>query len=164
MNFKLFVDLDGVLADFDTGVTSALGQAPHEMNPRSMWPRLAKYPGFYTHLPWMSDGHELWDYVSKFSPTILTGLPLGKWAEPQKREWCRRELGADVPVLTCLSRHKAELALSHTEDGDRMILIDDRIRQKESWEELGGIFILHTSAKQSIAELRELDSAFVLPG
>lgn len=36
------------------------------------------------HLEWMSDGQELWNSIVDLHPTILTGLPMGKWAEPQK--------------------------------------------------------------------------------
>lgn len=36
------------------------------------------------HLEWMSDGQELWNSIVGLQPTILTGLPMGKWAEPQK--------------------------------------------------------------------------------
>lgn len=36
------------------------------------------------NLDWMPDGRELWEGVESLQPTILTGLPMGKWAEPQK--------------------------------------------------------------------------------
>lgn len=32
----------------------------------------------------MPDGRELWGGVESLRPTILTGLPMGNWAEPQK--------------------------------------------------------------------------------
>lgn len=38
------------------------------------------------HLDWMPDGRELWEGVEQLHPTILTGLPMGTWAEPQKVE------------------------------------------------------------------------------
>jgi hypothetical protein len=34
------------------------------------------------------------------------------------------------------------------------VLVDDRLKTQESWEEMGGVFIFHTSAKNSIAELK----------
>lgn len=36
------------------------------------------------YLDWMEDGRDLWDGVRDLQPTILTGLPMGDWAEPQK--------------------------------------------------------------------------------
>ena len=95
--YRLFLDLDGVLADFDAGVLRAMGKLPSELTDRQMWPVLARTPGFYEHLPWTTDGRDLWEFSKRYSPVIVTGIPLGKWAEPQKRAWCARELGAEVP-------------------------------------------------------------------
>jgi hypothetical protein len=155
-NYTLFVDLDGVLADFDAGVKAATGKLPSEMRPKQMWPRLARTPQFYAELDWMPDGRELWEYVASHDPIVLTGLPMGKWAEPQKREWCRRELGAEVEVITCMSRRKPAIAAERTGSGATPVIVDDRDRIREAWEEMGGIFIHHKSARQSIAELKEL--------
>jgi hypothetical protein len=154
--YKLYLDLDGVLVNFEKGVLMATGQEVGELSPRRMWPILAKTPGYYANLEWMPDGRELWEFSQNFSPTILTGLPLGKWAEPQKRKWCQRELGKNIPVICCMTRDKAKMAFEDCEDGLTPILVDDRLKTQESWEEMGGIFIFHTSAKNSITRLKEL--------
>jgi len=156
MSIRLFLDLDGVLADFDAGVVQATGQRPSELGDRRMWPIVARTPGFYDKLPWMTDGRDLWDFASRFHPSILTGLPMGNWAEPQKRAWCARELGPDVPVLCCRSRDKALVASGLLGEGETMVLVDDRLKLKEAWVDLGGTFILHTSAHESIAALKQL--------
>ncbi|MCK5735211.1 MAG: hypothetical protein KAH21_01985 [Spirochaetaceae bacterium] len=159
-SYQLFVDLDGVLVDFDTGVRQAAGKEPSELHPRKMWPAIAGTKGFYDRLGWMPDGKELWKAVKNFNPVILTGLPMGKWAEPQKRSWCIRELGSDIPVITGMSRDKADLALVWMEEkkltGKTPILIDDRLKIKEPWEAAGGIFILHLNTGRSIEELKTL--------
>ncbi|AHC15021.1 hypothetical protein L21SP2_1636 [Salinispira pacifica] len=150
----LFVDLDGVLVDFDRGVKEVTGKLPHELSPREMWPRLAKSGDFYNRLHWMPDGRQLWDELKHMNPVILTGLPMGNWAEAQKRSWCARELGEDVEVITCMSREKAKKARERA--GTRIpVLIDDRLRLKEAWEEMGGIFIHHTDAVKSLRQLGE---------
>lgn len=158
--YQLFVDLDGVLADFDEGVRRITGKDPAELHPRRMWPAIAKTRGFYDSLNWMSDGRVLWDAVQDFDPVILTGLPMGKWAEPQKRSWCERELGPEIPVVTGMSRKKAELAAQWMEEnglGGRIpVLVDDRLKMKEAWEASGGHFILHLDAPGSIKELKAL--------
>jgi hypothetical protein len=74
---KLFLDLDGVLADFDRGVETLLGRNPHELPPPRMWSALAKAPEFYGTLEMMHDAQRLWDFCKPFRPTILTGLPRG---------------------------------------------------------------------------------------
>jgi hypothetical protein len=85
---------------------------------------------------------------------------MGKWAEPQKRSWCERELGADIPVVTGMSRNKAQLALSWLEEnglsGKIPVLIDDRLKLQEPWNAAGGIFILHLNTDDSLEKLREL--------
>ncbi len=159
MNYSLFIDLDGVLVDFDRGVLETTGKYPREQSPGRMWSILARTDDFYNILEWTDDGHSLWDYVQSFSPRILTGLPRGKWAEPQKRSWCSRELGPDVPVTTCMSREKAVQGRNLTPDGYTPLLVDDRLSLKEAWEEMGGIFIHHTSAENSIQMLRNVGLA-----
>jgi len=153
----LFVDLDGVLADFDRGVQALFsGKLPSELFAPVMWQRLATTPSFYEHLGWMPDGHELWDFAKPFSPIILTGLPLGNWAEPQKRAWCSRELGTDVEVLTCLSREKHKHAVAKIRPHTIPVLVDDRIKLKDAWVAAGGIFIHHRRSVESIESLRAL--------
>lgn len=156
LRYRLFLDLDGVLADFDRGVVQATGRTPDELGNRLMWPLLAKTPGFYDHLPWTADGRDLWDFARPFSPVIVTGVPLGKWAEPQKRSWCARELGADVEVICCLSREKGRHAAALLGPDETMVLVDDRLKVQPGWEEAGGRFVLHTSSADSIAALKEL--------
>ena len=154
--YHFFVDLDGVLADFDAGVQALFGRSPDELPPPVLWSRLAKTPGFYNELEWMNDGKELWNFVVKFGPTILTGLPRGTWAEPQKRSWCKRELGENVPVIACLSKEKPEKAKATVAKGIVPVLIDDRQSLQEAFEAIGGIFVHHRSSKGSLAELRKL--------
>ncbi|MFW5801966.1 MAG: hypothetical protein ACOCVC_08015 [Spirochaeta sp.] len=152
--YKLFLDLDGVLADFDHAVFALFGESPESIHPARMWSRLAKTPDFYAHLLWMEDGRILWDAVSHLQPTILTGLPRGTWAESQKREWCARELGPEVPVITCMSRDKHLQAAETRSNGLTPVLVDERGSLAEKWESAGGIFIHHRSARESIEELK----------
>ncbi|ADN02297.1 hypothetical protein [Spirochaeta thermophila] len=156
MPYRIFVDLDGVLVDFEKGVLEATGKRVDEQSPSEMWAVLARTPEFYARLDWLPDGRKLWEFLRPFKPTILTGLPLGRWAAPQKRTWCRIHLGPEVPVLTCLSRHKAATALEVLRPGEVPLLIDDRESLRPSWEEIGGIFIHHTSADATISSLTSL--------
>ena len=154
--FCLFMDLDGVLVDFDRGVERVTGGMPEDQPPRAMWPRLARTPGFYEHLDWLPDGPELWEYVRPLAPTILTGLPLGQWAVPQKLAWCARELGPEVPVITCMSREKARKAQEATPEAVTPVLVDDRASLREAFEAMGGVFLLHTAAGDTITRLSAL--------
>jgi hypothetical protein len=113
-----------------------------------MWRALARHPDFYGTLEFMQDAHLLWEFCRPYRPTILTGLPLGDWAPAQKRRWVANMLGADVPVITCMSRDKPKWsAPGH-------VLIDDRLSLRDGWGRAGGIFIHHIDAERSIAELQ----------
>jgi hypothetical protein len=156
VKIKLFVDLDGVLVDFDRGVREATGRLPREQEKKRMWPALARVPGFYDGLAWLPDGKSLWERLAPLGPTILTGLPMGGWARPQKLAWCGRELGLDVPVIACMSREKAVRARAATPADQRPLLIDDREALGPPLREIGGLFIHHRSADETLAELEKL--------
>lgn len=147
---KLFLDLDGVLADFDRGVQAVTGKRPEQLPLKQMWRALAQAPDFYGTLEMMHDAEILWTFCRPYDPTILTGLPLGDWAPDQKRRWVARMLGSGIRVITCMSRDK------HRFSGPGHVLVDDRATTREAWERAGGIFILHISAEQSIRELKAI--------
>ncbi|MFT8246207.1 hypothetical protein [Roseomonas sp. BN140053] len=146
----LFLDLDGVLADFDRGVQAVTGKRPEELPLKTMWAALARAPRFFDTLHFMEDAEALWRFCAPHQPTILTGLPLGSWAPEQKKQWVARMLGAHVPVITCMSRDKPRYS------GPGHVLVDDRASAQEGWERKGGTFVHHRSAERSIAALRQL--------
>jgi len=102
---RLFLDADGVLADFDRGARDLLGASPRdfiaEHGRGQFWKRLAKAPNFFGTLPEMADARVLFDAVKHLKPTILTGLPEGSWSAPQKVEWAAEHFPG-VPIVTCL--------------------------------------------------------------
>src|SRR5689334_4485972 len=81
---RLFLDADGVLADFDEGARRLLGMSVRDYERRhgrgAFWRKLALASNFYGSLPEMPDARLLFERVKHLKPTILTGLPLGKWA------------------------------------------------------------------------------------
>lgn len=149
----LFLDCDGVLADFDLGVTRLLGTTTEEFQARhgmgEFWKRLARAPDFYGTLEELPDAQRLFQAVRHLNPTILTGLPLGKWAAPQKERWAARHFPG-VPIITTMARKKH----LHMEEGD--VLVDDRLNHRDLWEKAGGIFVHHRDAESTLAELRPI--------
>ena len=156
IEYKLFLDLDGVLADFNRGVYELTGKQPEELKLKSMWGQIARSDRFFDRLSWTEDGRSLWSATQHLSPIILTGLPHGKWAAPQKRSWCARELGSEVSVITCMSRDKGITAKEYYTSPTIPLLIDDRVQNQAGWEKEGGHFILHRSAQESLAAMRSL--------
>lgn len=150
---QLFLDCDGVLADFDAGVKSALGMSARAFEARhgkgEFWRRLARTPDFYATLPLLGDARILFDAVRHLDPIILTGLPLGKWAAPQKMRWAEDHFPG-THMITCMARDKYR----HMTGND--VLVDDREDHRSKWEDAGGIFVHHRGAGESLAELARI--------
>ncbi len=148
---QLYLDCDGVLADFDKGATSILGLSPKKFEERHglgrFWQKLASAPDFYFSLPLMPDAMRLFDAVKHLDPIILTGLPRGNWAADQKMRWAAEHFPG-VRMITCMARDKRD----HAREGD--VLVDDNNKFRHLWEQAGGIFVHHKNAAQSIEELR----------
>ena len=148
----VFLDCDGVLADFDKGAAQIFGMAPGDYERRhglkQFWSKLAAAPDFFDTLEPLPDAPELFEAVRHLNPVILTGLPRGNWAEPQKRRWAARYFPGVEVIAT-----SAALKREHCSPGD--VLVDDRDKYRHLWEKAGGVFIHHRSASSSIRQLRE---------
>jgi hypothetical protein len=150
---RLFLDCDGVLADFDEGARRLFGMDPARFEAkngrREFWRRIANAKNFYGSLPEMADARLLFDGVEHLKPTILTGLPIGNWAAPQKVDWAAEHFPG-VPIITCMARDKHK----HMKRGD--VLVDDRENHRAAYEEAGVVFVHHTSAQDSLKQLAEI--------
>ena len=150
---RLFLDADGVLADFDRGAKELLGMSPRQFIARhgrgEFWKRLAGAKNFYGLLFEMPDARRLFDAVKHLEPTILTGLPLGSWAAPQKVEWAAEHFPG-VPIITCLASDKHR----HMHPGD--VLVDDREKHRQAYEAAGVVFVHHKNADDSLRQLAKI--------
>jgi hypothetical protein len=150
---QLFLDCDGVLADFDSVAEQVFGmpsrQAEQKLGPKQFWRKLRNHEDFYGSLPLRADARTLFDAVQHLNHIILTGCPLGKWAEEQKHRWAAVHFPG-TPMITCMASEKR----MHMKPGD--VLVDDFLKYKDLCEDAGGIFIHHTSADQTIVELRHI--------
>lgn len=151
MSRRLYLDCDGVLADFEKGATAVLGVHPRAFEKRHglgrFWARLASAPDFYFSLPLLPDAMELYEAVKHLDPVILTGLPRGNWAADQKVRWAAQHFPG-VRIITTLARDKRD----HAKQGD--VLVDDQLKHRHLWEEAGGIFVHHESAAETVEALK----------
>jgi len=158
---RLFLDADGVLADFDHGARRLLGSSPKEYIAKHgrgpFWKKLARAPNFFGTLPEMPDARILFDAVKHLKPTILTGLPEGNWPAPQKIEWAAEHFPG-VPIVTCLARDKHK----HMHPGD--VLVDDREKHRPAYEAHGVVFIHHKNAEDSLRRLAKIFPSVKTPG
>jgi len=157
---RLFLDADGVLANFDEGAKRLLGMSVRQFETKhgrgAFWKRLATAQNFYGSLPEMPDARVLFDAVKHLKPTILTGLPLGKWAAPQKVEWAAKHFPG-VPIITCMARDKHK----HMHDGD--VLVDDRENHRAAYEAAGVVFVHHKNADDSLRQLAKIYPSVRVP-
>src|SRR6267378_617727 len=129
---NLYIDLDGVLADFDKKKLETFGtlEVPDDI----MWHVYNKiYPDLFCWLALKPGAEVLFDYCKKYRPIILTALPKknSEKAESGKRFWVREWFG-DIRVITCFREEKQ----NYSKPGD--ILIDDNksnIREWNGWGE-----------------------------
>jgi hypothetical protein len=149
---EINLDLDGVHADFETGVKKLTGGLPHEIEKRHMWKAIAKAKTFFEDLDVLPDALELFQYVQATGvPTkVLTGMPTINDGAGQKRRWVARELCDKIEVVVLPSKDKRLHA------GPGKVLIDDRQDMITAWEIAGGIGILHRSTVETIGRLKAL--------
>lgn len=150
---RIYVDMDGVLADFDRLALEVVGEprsyeATH--GTQAFWKRIGAVTSFYRRLPKMVDADVLMAGVARVAlapPIILTGVPTSiPTAADEKRAWAAEHFPG-VQVITCFSKDKARYCLP----GDT--LIDDWPKYKALWEAAGGRFIVHTSAAETLQVL-----------
>jgi 5'(3')-deoxyribonucleotidase len=157
---RLFLDADGVLADFDHSVRRMFGMnakayiAKHGRG--AFWRELARAPNFYGDLPEMPDARALFDAVKHLKPTILTGLPQGSWAAPQKVKWAAEHFPG-VPIITCMAADKH----LHMHPGD--VLVDDREKHRAAYEAAGVVFVHHRNASDSLRQLAKIFPSVKVP-
>lgn len=153
-DFNLFVDLDGVLVDFEKGFEQAFGIRHDSVPENIMWQMINERERHWHDLPAMPGAIRLWTRLIAFKPTILTGCPRSigfKHADAGKRAWCERELTYETPVITCASRDKPKFMVKR---GD--VLIDDMTKNTYRWELAGGRAIHFENAEQAIAKFEAI--------
>jgi hypothetical protein len=102
-------------------------------------------------MPWMPDGKALWAFIAPLKPTLLSMRPNAvlEIGTLEKKEWARRELGPDVPVIVVPDRTGKS---PHATPG--AILIDDDVhRHAPAWIAKGGVYVHHVSAAETIKRL-----------
>ena len=160
----IYLDMDGVVADFDSYVSSLLGrkigwESTQDLSDEE-WERLASVDRLYYQFPLMPDATKLVAYVkslsTRFHVGFLTAVPRRSTipsAKDDKQAWVDKYFPGMRMDIGPYSHHKQKWC----KPGD--ILIDDRPSNIEQWTAVGGIAIYHTGdVNASIKRLNEVIS------
>lgn len=146
----LFVDMDGVLTDFNARYEQEFGKLPHEVRDNKergeygrLWNRFIDEQNFKS-LPYFQGAEELIEFINKLQGVrvcILTssgGFDRHRDVQDQKLFWLRSR-GIKWPAIVVPGRRfKARFA-----DGTNTALIDDTFDVIESFNSAGGVGIHH---------------------
>ena len=152
MSRRLYLDLDGVMADFDAHFPSTFGLNHRSMADDAMWETINAHPSYFRDMPPCAGAIEFFQEIKHLSPIILTACPKTNYANAaaQKRAWVREHLHPDLTVLPVLGgRHKP---LFMHAPGD--ILIDDWEKNIAAWLAAGGEGIHHIGFATTRERLR----------
>ena len=146
---KVYVDMDGVLADFFGEWQKLIGSDWRKV--KDIEPALQKIrdkDNFWLDLPLLPQAKNLLGVIKKVkgSYTILSSpLPNDPNSEPHKREWIKKNLSFFPPENVIITHDKPKYATNS--DGTPNILIDDFGKNIASWEAAGGEGFKHKDHK-----------------
>ena len=157
--YKIYCDMDGVLVDFDRGYKELTGMETHHADAQGkneFWDifknglknKQTSEKDYWVNLKWMPEGKELWNYIKKYNPSLLsapTRDPQSRWG---KRIWVKKNIPG-TPLILAAAHAKKNYADRNS------ILIDDRISNINDWNAAGGIGILHTSNQITLDKLKK---------
>ena len=164
----IYLDMDGVLADFNTAARHFLGankadQAEADRAgrwPESQWRKLVEVPNFYRHLPKMPQADELVALAYRFNRElgwdlrILTAIPTKNEVPDvfqDKFDWMAEHYPG---IRVCFGPYSYDKQ-RHARPGD--ILVDDRTTNCNEWRTAGGLAVqVKADYSASLAELTQI--------
>ena len=157
---RIYCDMDGVLCDFAQGVEKVIGKSITQWSYGSKsekWDPIKATPKFWHTLPWMTGGKDLWNFISKYKPHILSAYVEETFDPnciPGKSYWARTNLGIAAGRINLVKRVQKQNYAKVV--GQPAVLIDDYKKNTDQFTDRGGIGILHTSTSNTIRELKKL--------
>ena len=148
---EIYVDMDGVLADFFGEWKKLVGKDWRQLGKDEIEPALKKIRDedkFWLNIPLTSNAKKLLGIIKqvKGSYKILSSpLANDPNSEPHKREWIKKNLDFFPPTEVIITKDKAKYATNP--DGTPNILIDDYGVNIAAWESAGGIGFKHKDHK-----------------
>lgn len=154
---KIYIDCDGVLADFDTAYDILIGgkeKRPDPSDDDAFWNPIIASLFFWLGIDVLPDARELWDYCNaNFDHVAILTSPGRHDVEKairQKRIWISSNFGPSANVIFKYSKEKHLYACPNS------ILIDDWHENVSRWNEAGGHAIRHRNATDTISAIQTI--------
>ncbi len=150
---KFYCDMDDVLCDFDKQARDWIPDYDGWNTPvEHMVDFLNSCPvEFWSEMPWMPGGKEIWEKILPYKPVLLSALPR-ECDDPEKflrakertiigkKAWAEKHLGEEFAKTALIVKACDKASYAHNRD---CILIDDRKDNISRWNLRGGRGILH---------------------
>jgi FMN phosphatase YigB (HAD superfamily) len=156
---KIYLDMDGVLTDFEKRFAEKFGYPAMAVRDRKNfsieWPQFIADKEFET-LEWFPGGQQLLSFIREhnhITVEMLTssgGVKHHEEVKEQKKIWLKKMGITYKPHVVPGRKHKAKYA-----EPD-VVLIDDTKDIIDSFNAAGGIGILHRNVDDTINTLKEL--------
>lgn len=152
--YTIYLDMDGVIVNFDKQFEEAFGMPPREFEEgfgtEMFWKKIEERGvGFWRGMEWMPGGQELYNRISQFDHYLLSSPSRSETSKIGKHMW-KKDNTPGTKLILARSYNKKNYADKSN------ILIDDRESNIQQWRDAGGIGILYKSAEQVNAELDKL--------
>jgi len=156
---KIYLDMDGVLTDFEGRFAKKFGYPAMSVRDRKNfskeWPQFIADKEFET-LEWHSGGEQLLEFIRKH-PEIPVEMLTSSGGQKhhnevarQKKVWLKKMGIAYKPNVVPGRKYKAEYA------DEGVVLIDDTEEIINSFNSAGGIGIHHTDVNITVKKLQSL--------
>lgn len=154
----IYLDMDGVLADFEGWAASTIGPDWKSEIGKPNWGKFEDFPDLFSQLPVMPGAVGLYqkccDLVGEDQVYVLTALPSRAHdqfplAAYHKSKWISQHISPNLRVnFGPFAQHK-QLYIRHPLD----ILIDDQPLNIDQWKAAGGIGVLYKDQPSAIIEV-----------
>lgn len=172
LQVQLYLDMDGVLADMNTGFKKISGgytaenfkekfDGDKKIAQKHFWKLINNTPNFWLNLPPMPDAHVLWGFVKEnFESPVPVVLSAGQGYNlvEQKTQWIRNHIDPKIRVIIAdTGVNKPNYTLKYP-PGQSVahVLVDDTHKNVNAWnnESKHRIAIHHSDAGTSISQLK----------
>lgn len=139
----IYIDMDGVVADFDQSIINIFGETYSGKTADKFWKQTCVEAEVFRHMPPIEEGLYMVDRIRAVHPicfmTSTGGMPHHIDIAKQKLDWLHAHHLGGHPVAFCMNtKGKGAYAKPGAP------LIDDRQKVCDAWTEGGGIAHLFT--------------------